>query len=154
MNFRDQRLCRGQPKSICQEIQVVSKWLVLGWVIFYEKYLKYLPSYNWCILCFELEGTDVNLLIWWFEDNWLLRLGAIVIQMKFDVFMDLLKRRKLNKFSPDDEILQWKCETSRFLLKHVTSEQKVLSSWNKFPTEDKTTEISLNVFLNLNRCIA
>ena len=29
---------------------------------------------------FELEGTYVNVLIWWFEDNWLLRLGAIVIQ--------------------------------------------------------------------------
>ena len=40
--------------------------------------------------CFELEGTYVNLLIWWFEDNLLLRLGAIVIQMKFDVIMDLL----------------------------------------------------------------
>ena len=39
---------------------------------------------------FELEWTYVNLLIWWFEDNWLLRLGAIVIQMKFDVIMDLL----------------------------------------------------------------
>ena len=32
--------------------------------------------------CFELEGTYVNLLIWWFEDNWSLRLGAIVIQIK------------------------------------------------------------------------
>ena len=92
--------------------------------------------------CFELEGTYVNLLIWWFEDNWLLRLGAIVIQMKFDVIMDLLKRRKLNKFSPDDENLQWKCETPRFLLKPVTSEQKVLFSWNKIPTEDKITVIS------------
>ena len=80
--------------------------------------------------------------MWWFEGNWLLRLGAIVIQMKFDVIMDLLKRRKLNKFSPDDEILQWKCETLRFLLKHVTSEQKVLSSWNKIPTADKITSIS------------
>ena len=59
-----------------------------------------------CAFCFELEGKYVNLFIWWFEDNWLLHLGAIVIQMKFDVIMDLLKRRKLNKFSPDDEILQ------------------------------------------------
>ena len=41
--------------------------------------------------CFELEETYVNLLIWRFGDNWLLRLGAIVIQMKFDVIMDLLK---------------------------------------------------------------
>ena len=41
-------------------------------------------------------------MIWWFEDNRLLRLGAIVIQMKFDVIMDLLKRRKLNRFIPDD----------------------------------------------------
>ena len=40
---------------------------------------------------FQLEGTYVNLLIWWFEDNWLLHLGAIVIQIKFDVIMDLLK---------------------------------------------------------------
>ena len=31
-----------------------------------------------------------------------LRLGAIVIQMKFDVIMDLLKRGKLNRFTPDD----------------------------------------------------
>ena len=92
--------------------------------------------------CFELEETYVNLLIWWFEDNWLLRLWAIVIQMKFDLIMDLLKWRKLNKFSPDDEILQWKCETPRFLSKHVTSEQKVLSLWNKIPTEDKITAIS------------
>ena len=92
--------------------------------------------------CFELEGTYVNLLIWWFEDNWLLCLGAIVIQMKFNVIMDLLKRRKLNKFSPDDEILQRMCETARFLSKHVTPEQKVLSSWNKIPTEDKLTAIS------------
>ena len=52
--------------------------------------------------CFELEGTYVNLLVCWFEDNWLLCLGAIVIQMKFDVIMDLLKQRKLNKFTPDD----------------------------------------------------
>ena len=71
-----------------------------------------------------------------------MRLRAIVIQMKFDVIMDLLKRRNLNKFSPDDEILQWKCETPWFLLKHVTSEQKVLPSWNKIPTEDKITAIS------------
>ena len=93
--------------------------------------------------CFELKGTlYVNLLIWWFEDNWLLRLGAIVIQMKFDVIMDLLKRHKLNKFSPDDEILQWKCEIPRYLWNHVTSEQKVLSSWNKIPAEDKITAIS------------
>ena len=92
--------------------------------------------------CFELEGTYVNLLIWWFEDNWSLRLGAIAIQMKFDVIMDLLKRRKLNKFSPDDEILQWKCETPWFLSKHVSSEQKGLSLWNKIPTEDKITTIS------------
>ena len=56
--------------------------------------------------CFELEGTYINLLIWWFEDNWLLRLGAIVIEMKFSVIMDLLKRRKLSKFSPDADILQ------------------------------------------------
>ena len=53
-------------------------------------------------VCFKLEGTYVNLLIWWFEDNWLLHLGAIVIQMKFDVIMDLLKRRKLNRFTADD----------------------------------------------------
>ena len=92
--------------------------------------------------CFELEGTYVNLLIWWFVENWLLRLGAIVIQMKFDQIMDLLKRCKLNKFNSDDEILQWKCETPRFLSKHVTSEQKVLSSWNKIPTEDTITTIS------------
>ena len=94
---------------------------------------------------FEVQGTYVNLLIWWFEDNWLLRPGAIVIQMKFNVIIDLLKRRKLNMFSPDDEILQWKCETLQFLLKHVTSEQKVLSLWNKIPAEDKITAISLNV---------
>ena len=96
-------------------IQVVSKWLVLRCVIFYEKIVI-------GVFCFELEGTYVNLLIWWFEGNWLLRLGAIVIQTKFDVIMDLLKWLKLNKFSPDDEILQWKCETPRFLWKHVTSE--------------------------------
>ena len=29
-----------------------------------------------------------------------------VIQMKFDVIMDILKWRKLSKFSPGDEILQ------------------------------------------------
>ena len=52
--------------------------------------------------CFDIEGTYVNLLIWWFEDNWLLRLGAIVNQMEFDVIMDLLKRRKLNRFTSDD----------------------------------------------------
>ena len=28
--------------------------------------------------------------------------APIVIQMKFDVIMDLLKRRKLNRFTPDD----------------------------------------------------
>ena len=92
--------------------------------------------------CFELEGTYVNLLIWWFEDNWLLRLGATVIQMKFDVIMDLLKRRKLNKFSPDDEIYNENVKYRGIFLKHVTSEQKVLSSWNKIPTEDKITAIS------------
>ena len=54
------------------------------------------------VFCFELEGTYVNLLIWWFENNWLLRLWAIIIQIKFDVIMDLLKRRKLNKFAPDE----------------------------------------------------
>ena len=44
-----------------------------------------------------------NLMIWWFEDNnWLLRLAAIVIQMKFDVIMDLLKRRKLNRLTSND----------------------------------------------------
>ena len=48
---------------------------------------------------YELKGTYVNLLIWWFQDNWLLRLGAIVIQMKFDVIMDLLKRLKLSRFT-------------------------------------------------------
>ena len=95
--------------------------------------------------CFELEGTYVNLLIWWFEDSWLLRLGAIAIQMKFDVIMDLLRRANWIKFNPDDKILQWKYETPRFLSKHVTSEQKVLSSWNKIPTEDKITVISKNV---------
>ena len=35
-------------------------------------------------VCFELEGTYVNLLIYSFEDSWLLILGDIVIQMKFD----------------------------------------------------------------------
>ena len=40
--------------------------------------------------CFELERTYVNLLVWWFENDWLLRLGAIVTQMKFDVIMELL----------------------------------------------------------------
>ena len=30
-------------------LQVVSKLLVLGCMIFYEKYYKYLPSCNWCI---------------------------------------------------------------------------------------------------------
>ena len=60
------------------------------------------------------------------------------------IIMDILKQRKLSKFSPGDEILQWKCETPRFLLKHVTSEQKVLSSANKIPTEDKITSISWN----------
>ena len=63
--------------------------------------------------CFELEGTYVNLLIWWFEDNWLLRLGAIVIQMKFDVIMDLLKRRKLNSSLQMIEMLRWKCENTK-----------------------------------------
>ena len=29
-----------------------------------------------------------------FEDNWLLRLGATVIRMKFDVIVDLLERCK------------------------------------------------------------
>ena len=32
--------------------------------------------------------------------------------------------------------------TPRFLSKHVTSEQKVLFSWNKIPTEDKINAIS------------
>ena len=82
--------------------------------------------------CFELEDTYVNLLIWWFEDNWLLRLGAIVIQMKFNVITNILKGRKLN-----DKMLRWKCESPRFLSKHVTSEQKVLSSWNKIPTKER-----------------
>ena len=53
---------------------------------------------------FELEGTYVNLLVWWFEHNWLLRQVAIVIQIKFDLIMDLLKRRNLNRFTPDDYI--------------------------------------------------
>ena len=35
-----------------------------------------------------------------------------------------------------------KCETPRFLSKHVTSEQKVLLLWNKIPMEDKITAIS------------
>ena len=39
-------------------------------------------------------------------------------------------------------MLQWKCETLRFLSKHVTSEQKVVLSWNKIPTEDKITAVS------------
>ena len=54
------------------------------------------------VFLLELEGTYVSLMIWLLEDNWLLRLGAIVIQMKFDVFMDLLKWRKLNRFTPDN----------------------------------------------------
>ena len=54
------------------------------------KILKILTLLQLVYFCFELEGTYVNLLIWWFEDNWLLHLGAIVIQMKFDVIMDLL----------------------------------------------------------------
>ena len=56
----------------------------------------------------QLVGFDVM------SQNYLLRLGAIVIQMKFDVIMDLLKRRKLKKFSPENENLQWKCETQLF----------------------------------------
>ena len=63
---------------------------------------KYLSFCNWCIFALTKKRHDVNLLIWWFEDNWLLRLGAIVIQMKFDVIMKLLKRRKLNRLTPDD----------------------------------------------------
>ena len=35
-------------------------------------------------------------------------------------------------------------KTPRFLSKHVTSEQKMLSSWNKIPTEDKITAIAYN----------
>ena len=54
------------------------------------KILKILTLLQLIYFLFELEGTYVNLLIWWFEDNWLFRLGAIVIQMKFDVIMDLL----------------------------------------------------------------
>ena len=71
---------------MCDTLWNILKILTILWLVY---------------ICFELEGTYVNLLIWWFEDNWLLRLGAIVIQMKFDVIMDLLKRRKLNRFTPD-----------------------------------------------------
>ena len=57
----------------------------------FRKYLKnILTLLQLVYFCFELEGTYVNLLIWWFENDWLLPLGAIVIQMKFDVIMDLL----------------------------------------------------------------
>ena len=66
------------------------------------KIFKILTILQLVYFCFELEGTYVNLLIWWFEHNWLLRLAAIVIQMKFDASMDLLKRGKLNRFTPDD----------------------------------------------------
>ena len=54
------------------------------------KILKILTLLQSVYFCFELKGTYVNLLIWWFEDNWSLHLGTIVIQMKFDVIMDLL----------------------------------------------------------------
>ena len=48
------------------------------------------------------------------------------------------QRRKLNRFTPYDWMLAWEfVKTPRFLSKHVTSEQKVLSSWNKIPMEDK-----------------
>ena len=57
----------------------------ISWKIF-----KILTLLQLVCFCFDLEGTYVNLLIWWFEDNWLLRLRDIVIQMKFDVIMDLL----------------------------------------------------------------
>ena len=66
------------------------------------KILKILTTSKLVYFCFEMKGTYVNLLIWWSEDNWLLRLGAVVIQMKFDVIMDLLERRKLNRLTPDD----------------------------------------------------
>ena len=36
-------------------------------------------------------------------------------------------------------------KTPRFLSKLVTSEQKVLLSWNKIPTENKITAISYNI---------
>ena len=78
-------------------IQALSKWLVLGCIIFYKNIKNaYLLVIN------VLEGIYVNLLIWWFGDNWLLCLGAIAIQMKFDVIMDLLKWRKISRFTPDD----------------------------------------------------
>ena len=64
------------------------------------KILEILTILQFVYICFVLEGTYVDLLIWWFEDNWLLRLGPIDIQMKFNVIMDLLKQHKLNKFSP------------------------------------------------------
>ena len=66
------------------------------------KILKILTILQLTYFCFELEGKYVNLLIWWFEDNWLLRLGAFVIQTEFDVIMDLIKQCKLNRFTPDD----------------------------------------------------
>ena len=50
------------------------------------------------------EGTYVNLLIRviWRHVDCCVYIGAIVIQIKFDVIMDLLKRRKLKRFTPDD----------------------------------------------------
>ena len=81
---------------------------------------------------FELRRAYVDLLVWWFEDNWLLHLGAIVIQMKFDVIMNLLKRRKLNGFTPDDYICYSENVKHHGFFQNITSEQKVLSSWSKF----------------------
>ena len=66
------------------------------------KILKILTILQLVLFHFEIEGTYVNLLIWWFEDNRSLRLWAIVIQMKFYVIMDLLKRRELIRFTPGD----------------------------------------------------
>ena len=73
--------------GMCDILWKMLKILTISWLVYF---------------CFELEETNINLLIWWFEDNWMLRLGAIVIQIKFDVIMDLLKRRKLNWFTPND----------------------------------------------------
>ena len=42
------------------------------------------------------------------------------------------------------ECLDENVKTQRFLSKHVTSEQKVPSLWNKIPTEDKITTILYN----------
>ena len=63
----------------------------------------------------------------WFEDNWLLHLGAIVIQMRFHVIIDVLKLHKLIGLLQMIKCYDENVKTSRFLSKHVTSEQKVLS---------------------------